>query len=160
MVVMPMPIFLVGSDLAPLEQRMDQVSAGLTAWQPTIKDTGVQTPPPVTIDANGYESAFDQFNRMCLASNWGDGLPLIPPTEERVQWILRGAPTGMEASLGKIMPRGGIADIGTIASALAMAGGRPPADPARRAAAAHALRAPERRCLDCARASPGAAAMR
>ena len=72
MVVMPMPIFLVGSDLAPLEQRMDQVSAGLTAWQPTIKDTGVQTPPPVTIDANGYESAFDQFNRMCLASNWGD----------------------------------------------------------------------------------------
>ena len=125
MVVMPMPIFLVGSDLAPLEQRMDQVSAGLTAWQPTIKDTGVQTPPPVTIDANGYESAFDQFNRMCLASNWGDGLPLIPPTEERVQWILRGAPTGMEASLGKIMPRGGIADIGTIASALAMAGGRP-----------------------------------
>ena len=55
----------------------------------------------------------------------GRWITAYSPTEERVQWILRGAPTGMEASLGKIMPRGGIADIGTIASALAMAGGRP-----------------------------------
>ena len=30
-------------------------------------------------------------NHLMLANRWGDGLPLWPPTRERVDWILRGA---------------------------------------------------------------------
>jgi hypothetical protein len=125
MVVMPMAPFLVGSDLTPLEERMDDVSAGLTNWRPKVTQTGVRAPEVVSIEANGYEAAFDQWNRLALTNTWGDGLPLIPPTVERINWILEGAPAGAPSSLGKIMPRGGMANMETLAGALAMAGGRP-----------------------------------
>lgn len=125
MVVMPMPIFLVGSDLAPLEERMDEVAGGLTDWQPEVNTLGVHRPPDVSIEANGYEAAFDQFNRLAMTSTWSDGLPLIPPTPTRVEGMLRGSPQPADHSIGKIMPRGGLATMETLAAALVMAGGRP-----------------------------------
>lgn len=125
MVVMPMAPFLVDSDLGPLEEKMEAVAQGLTDWQPETNSTGIYRPPNINIEANGFEAAFDQFNRLCIASTWGDGLPLIPPTAERVDNILRGSPYPRDHSLGKLMPRGGLATMETLAASLVMAGGRP-----------------------------------
>src|SRR5260370_25430078 len=60
-----------------------------------------------------------------LANRWGDGLPLWPPTRERVDWILRGTAEARGRKLGTFPPRGGVTTVESCAVALAMAGGRP-----------------------------------
>jgi hypothetical protein len=60
-----------------------------------------------------------------LANRWGDGLPLWPPTRERVDWILRGSAQPRGRKLGTFPPRGGVTTVESCAVALAMAGGRP-----------------------------------
>lgn len=125
MVCFPIAPFLVGSDLAPIEGAFDQFVDGLTNWQPKTDRTGLSLPPKVTVEANGYEAAFDRMNRLFLTNLWGDGLPVLPPTDERVGWILEGSNLPRDHVVGKIMPRGGIATVETLAVSLAMAGGRP-----------------------------------
>ncbi|MBT6273009.1 MAG: hypothetical protein HOI95_02615 [Chromatiales bacterium] len=125
MIVLPMAPFLVDSDLTPVGENIEGIVSGLTQWRPSTTETGIHRPALVPVDGNNYESAYDLFNRMALASTWGDGLPLVPPTMERVDWILSGSPVPRDHSFGKLMPRGGLATMDTVAGALAMAGGRP-----------------------------------
>ena len=125
MVTFPIDPFLVGGDVSPIEAKAEDFVEGLISWSPTTTETGMHEPPKVRIEANGYEAAFDQMNRLFLTNTWGDGLPLNPPTEERVGWILKGTDRAPSDVIGKFMPKGGIATVETIAVALAMAGGRP-----------------------------------
>ena len=124
MVVYPMPVFLVDSDLTLVSESLDTVVEGLTHWQPRAQAIGTSTPPPVMIAANGFEAAYDQANRLFLTNGWGDGLPLVPPTVARVAQVLRGTDRAATDLVGKVMPRGGVATVETVATALAMAGGR------------------------------------
>ena len=125
MVTFPIAPFLVGSDLAPIEQKFEHFIAGLTSWRPRADSTGLSEPPKLQIEANGFEAALDKMNRQFLVNMWGDGLPLNAPTDARVDWILKGTDLPRDHVVGKVMPRGGIATVETIAVSLAMAGGRP-----------------------------------
>lgn len=125
MVIFPISPFLVDSDISPVERDIHKFAEGLTDWKPASGETGIQNPPKVRIEANGYEAAYDKMNRQFITSTWGDGLPLNPPTEERVSWILQGTDRARDSLIGKVMPRGGIATVETLAVSLAMSGGRP-----------------------------------
>jgi len=125
MVVLPMSVFLVDSDLTPVSAAYDEVVSGLTEWSPRADTLGIKSPAPVSVRANDYESAFDQTNHLFLANGWSDGLPVVPPSAERVARMLRGTDRSGEDVVGKIMPRGGIATVETVATAMVMAGGRP-----------------------------------
>jgi hypothetical protein len=125
MVTFPIDPFLVGGDLAPIEKKFEHFIAGLTSWRPRADRTGISEPPKLQIEANGFEAALDKMNRQFLANMWGDGLPLNAPTQERVDWIMKGTDLAPDHVIGKVMPRGGIATVETIAVSLAMAGGRP-----------------------------------
>jgi len=125
MVVFPIDPFLVGSDIEPVGRAAAQFAHGLTGWQPATTKTGLTQPPRVMVEANGYEAALEKMNRMFLTNTWGDGLPLNPPTAERVDWILKGSDLPRDHLVGKVMPRGGIATLETLAVSLVMAGGRP-----------------------------------
>jgi hypothetical protein len=125
MVVFPIDPFLVGSDVEQVGLDADKFAQGLTVWRPATGETGITQPPRVQIEANGYEAALEKMHRVFLASNWGDGLPLNPPTAERVDWMLNGSDLPRDHIVGKVMPRGGIATVETLAVSLVMAGGRP-----------------------------------
>ena len=125
MVDFPIDQFLVGSDISPVAKKAEHFLTGLTEWEATAKETGMKRPRKVRVEANGYEAAADQMNRLFIKNTWGDGLPLNPPTDERVGWILRGTDLPSDHVVGKVMPKGGIATVETIAVSLAMAGGRP-----------------------------------
>ena len=125
MVTFPVDPFLVGSDLTPVQERLREFVDGLRTWQPNAQQTGIDNPPMVHVEASSFEAALDTMNRQFLANTWGDGLPLYAPTEERVAWILRGTDRPRHEVIGKVMPRGGIATVETLAVSLAMAGGRP-----------------------------------
>jgi hypothetical protein len=125
MVVFPVGLFLVGSDLAPIGQKMDLFIQGLTRWKPSTQETKNIDPPAIEIRGKDFEENFPRMNRLFLSKRWGDGLPLLPPTEERLKWILRGTDLPPDTRIGKILPLGRIATVKTVAVALAMAGGRP-----------------------------------
>lgn len=125
MVTFPIDPFLVGSDLTPIQAKLDDFVQGLVTWEPQAQQTGVQDPPKVQINAADYEAALDAMHRQFLINTWGDGLPLNAPTEARVAWVLRGTDRPRDAVVGKILPKGGIATVETLAVSLAMAGGRP-----------------------------------
>ena len=125
MVTFPIDLFLIESDLSPIAGNVDGFIKGLTTWEPTLKGLGMFSPPPERVEGTDYEKALENINKVFLRNRWGDGLPILPPTPERVKRILRGSDLSSETIIGKIMPKGGIATVETLAVALAMTGGRP-----------------------------------
>ncbi|MFC1862124.1 hypothetical protein ACFLX6_02425 [Chloroflexota bacterium] len=141
-VVYPLGMFMPGSDLTPLEEKLDDLITGLTKWEPKITEDRVITSPTVRVEGKDYEEVFTNVNRLFLRNKWSDGLPIIPPTRERVDWLLTGTALSPVKEVARIMPRGGIATVETIAVNLAMAGGRPEYMPVL-IAAVEAITAPE-----------------
>jgi hypothetical protein len=79
----------------------------------------------VTVTAESYRVALEEFNQKYLDNRWGDGLPLIPPTKEAVDWMLSGTSRNPYEVLGTINPKHGIATIEKIAINAVMAGAKP-----------------------------------
>jgi len=71
------------------------------------------------------EDAAENFNDMFLQNRWGDGLPMVPPTPERVKWMLTGTSRSPDEKIGTISPRNGMATIEKIAINAVMAGAKP-----------------------------------
>ncbi|MBI3967599.1 MAG: hypothetical protein HY329_18330 [Chloroflexi bacterium] len=67
------------------------------------------------------EAIYEQY----YASNWTDGLPIIPPTAERVERMLAGAKRDRHELIGVLEPKKGEATVETIAVNAVMAGCRP-----------------------------------
>jgi hypothetical protein len=123
----PMEMFVAGSDLTPINENIDKIVYGLTKWEPDIKELGIYAPSKITVEGKDYEKAVASMNHLFLKNSWSDALPLSLATEERVNWLLTGTdlPRDTVVGEGKILPRGGISTVETLAVALAMAGGRP-----------------------------------
>lgn len=72
------------------------------------------------------QDAFDRVNEHFYERGWTDGLPIVPPTEERVTAMLTGMPWRKpEEVIGIIPPRMGAATLRQIAVNAVMAGARP-----------------------------------
>jgi len=125
MVVFPVDVFVTESDISPVEKRQDEFVSGLIDWKPAAQEIGMRNAPMITIEGDDYEDAFIKANHQFLISLWGDGFPVVPPTEQHVSRILLGTDLPRDHIVGKLMPRGGIVTVETAAVALAMAGGRP-----------------------------------
>jgi len=69
--------------------------------------------------------ALDRFNHAFLDNDWGDGFPLYPPTEERVEAILQGTTLKPDDVVCLLPPGSGYATVGKIAVNAAMAGCKP-----------------------------------
>jgi hypothetical protein len=125
MVTFPIELFLPGSDISPVEARKQEFYDGLTRWRSAFAGDGAREAPMISVEGTSVEDALARANYLMLANRWGDGLPLWPPTRERVDWIVRGAALPRHHVIGTFPPRGGVTTVETCAIALAMAGGRP-----------------------------------
>lgn len=112
--------------MTPARENFQSVVDGLTKMQ--ASERGVATrPKPEMIQVQGSDadSCIGEFNSLFLRRWWSDGLPILPPTSKRVDWLLTGTDRSRNEVLGKLLPRGGITTIEALAVNLAMAGGRP-----------------------------------
>jgi hypothetical protein len=121
----PIDMFVPASDMSPLERGLDTIVAGLTKWQPQARHKGIIEPPKVQVPGRDHLHAVENMNSLFLRNLWGDGLPILPATEERVGRLLSGTDLAPDTPLGKILPRGAIATVRSVAIAAAMAGARP-----------------------------------
>ncbi|MCC7485390.1 MAG: hypothetical protein IT529_10435 [Burkholderiales bacterium] len=84
----------------------------------------------------------DAINRLYRERKWGDGLPIVPPTPERVERMLRGAARARHDVVARVAPGFGDATVEGIAVNAVMAGCEPEHLPVL-LAATEALAAPE-----------------
>jgi hypothetical protein len=72
------------------------------------------------------ESDADELYERSLSEGWGDGLPVLPPTEDRVLALLEATPYPPDhVVMEQMHPNGGAASVEKIAINAAMAGCRP-----------------------------------
>lgn len=112
------------------EQAVDFVVNGLTKWQPEYmkKDGKVWTPiqPTLTYTGTTYAEALDKFNSSFLTEwQWGDGLPLVPPTKEKVDALMKMAPYTPTLTLGNWGPTYADFTVEKVAVNAVMAGAKP-----------------------------------
>ncbi|MBI4194246.1 MAG: hypothetical protein HY526_04115 [Betaproteobacteria bacterium] len=67
----------------------------------------------------------DEFNRFCRTCGWSDGLPLVPPTIERVESMLRHARRARDEVIAAVAPGFGAATVEHVAANAVMAGCEP-----------------------------------
>ncbi len=67
----------------------------------------------------------DELNRFFMERHWGDGLPIVPPTAERVEQMLKGTRRAPGEVVASIAPAFGAATVERIAINAVMAGCRP-----------------------------------
>jgi hypothetical protein len=109
-----------------LNRIIDALTKPLTAEEksPPIKDNK-KTAPMIEITEESYEGVLESFNKLYLENHWGDGLPLIPPTERAVRRMLGGTRRSPDEVIGRVPYRNGIATVEKIAVNAVMAGARP-----------------------------------
>jgi hypothetical protein len=72
-----------------------------------------------------FESNLDEVNRFFYENDWSDGLPIVPPTPERVAEFLRWSALPAETELGVLLPDQRRATVWNVAVNGVMAGCRP-----------------------------------
>ncbi len=80
---------------------------------------------PKTFSGNTWHDAYEKFLKYCADNALTDGLPVVPPTRENVEWMLTGTSYPRDKVIGLMYPKKGIATVEKIATAAVMSGARP-----------------------------------
>src|SRR5262245_46908592 len=67
----------------------------------------------------------DELQRFVIERGWGDGLPVLPPTPERVERVLGGFAGARDQLVATLAPRFGLATVEVVAVNAALAGAGP-----------------------------------
>jgi hypothetical protein len=109
---------------AAVDAAMDDIVAALTRplsneeKSPVVKT--VEKPSRIV-----FKGDIQEINRFYYRRGWGDGLPIIPPTEEAVAEMLTGTDLPADHVIAKLIPRLGKATVEKIAVNAVMAGALP-----------------------------------
>jgi len=80
----------------------------------------VETPPRIA-----FKGTYEEVNQFFYRNGWGDGLPIVPPSEAAVEEMMKGTDLPPDHVVAKIIPRMGKATIEKIAVNAVMAGALP-----------------------------------
>ena len=100
---------------------VDAVIRNLTEAPPRAGGPVVEPEPADIV----FEGTFDEVNRYFYENDWSDGLPIVPPTLERVGEFLRFCDRPAETELGVLLPDKRRATVWNVAVNGVMAGCRP-----------------------------------
>lgn len=124
-----------GSIAQMVDDALPQVISGLTtagmAERVQSRFATLNIPRERCLSYSGADqlAAFDEMNRQFRAAGWSDGLPLVPPTPEKVAAMVDGAGRPADEVVGTFAPGMGIGTVEKIAANAVMAGAGPDAMP-------------------------------
>ena len=122
--LLPLPAFSASLTVCnPTGLTEDGVFVDAMLESAGAKPTGFPRAFRETLKVKG--DGLEEFNELFLARGWGDGLPLIPPTPERVAAMAAGYDLPAEFSIATLAPLGGVATVENIAVNAVMAGCEP-----------------------------------
>lgn len=100
----------------------DIIEKALECMPRIVSSATQQAYPAPTIRVTG---TFEDINDLFYRNAWSDGLPIVPPTEERVERMLSGTSLNPDQLIALIPPRMGAATVQIIAINAVMAGAKP-----------------------------------
>ena len=103
-----------------LDVTVDEVIRNLTEQPPAAQV--LQEPAPGDVL---FEGTFEEVNRLFLENGWTDGLPVVPPTMDKIEEFLAFTDRQPHEVLGKMLPDNREATIWNVAVNGVMAGCRP-----------------------------------
>ena len=111
----------------PVKARTGRTLSPITTPTPR-KDSPIA--PPVSEEtihfrASNYPEATDSFQQHFIDWGWSDGITLVPPTKEKVEWMLKGTSHSPDEVVTPLDPLKGAASVKKIAVNAVMAGARP-----------------------------------
>jgi hypothetical protein len=106
-----------------IDEAFDDIVAALT--RPLTEQE--KSPLMKTEDAPriAFKGNLTEVNQFFYRKGWGDGLPIIPPSEEAVAEMMKGTDLPADYVVAKIIPRMGKATVEKIAANAVMAGALP-----------------------------------
>jgi hypothetical protein len=96
---------------------------------PEFEHVRLDPAPSLTYEGRDLLDAFDALNADFVARGWSDGLPLVPPTREKVAALVEASGREADERVGLFAPGRGIGTVEKIAANAAMAGAPPAAMP-------------------------------
>jgi hypothetical protein len=125
--VVPESVACEGTELLDIETNvnavMDDIIKALTA--PLTPEEKTPRKEPEQLSRIVFRGDLQEVNQFFYRRGWGDGLPIIPPTEEAVTEMLTGTDLPQNHVVAKIIPRMGKATVEKIAVNAVMAGALP-----------------------------------
>ena len=106
-----------------IDEELDNIIGALT--NPL---TGEEKSPEVKTGTEpkiAFKGTYDQVNQFFYRKGWGDGLPVTPPSQARVDEMMKGTDLSPDHVVAKLIPRMGKATIEKIAVNAVMAGALP-----------------------------------
>ncbi|HUT51410.1 MAG TPA: UGSC family (seleno)protein [Alphaproteobacteria bacterium] len=100
---------------------VDDVVRHLTSAPEAVGDAGEIAPA----DGIAARGSFDEINRVFLERQWSDGLPIVPPTAEKVAAFLAHTSDDPDRVIGVLQPSGSCATVRNVAVNGVMANCRP-----------------------------------
>jgi len=126
-VVVPHPMGMIpASEIKKkAEEAFQEMIKVMMDWEskaslPTKKEIS-----PYPAEVFKYKGSDKDVNEMFFKKGWALGVPIIPPTPERVREILAGTSHKPDEIIGKMPPREGIVTVEMVAVHAAMAGCKP-----------------------------------
>lgn len=135
--VVPLPF--TNGDPVRIAQMVDdaipQVIEGLTTAptaervRPVFEHLTLCADATIDYDGDDLLACFDAMNTHFVANGWSDGMPLVPPTRDKVAAMITASGRAADEVVGVFAPGMGIGTVEKIAANAAMAGAAPSAMP-------------------------------
>jgi hypothetical protein len=118
-----------------VDEAIPAIIAGLTkpreimAVLPRLEHVSQHAGPELDYRGTDLLQALDAMNADFIRRGWSDGMPLVPPTEEKVAAMIAASGRDGDEVVGKFAPAFGIGTVRKIAANAVMAGCQPPVMP-------------------------------
>ncbi len=124
-VQIPSPVGMLASSQIreKAEDAFDEILSAATAWQSSSSAAAERVSS--SADILEFSGTVEDIHRHFLEKKWSLGLPILPPTPERVRGMLTGTAREPGEVLGQVPPRMGTLTVELVAVYAAMAGCRP-----------------------------------
>jgi len=113
--------------LAEIRKKADEtfpeILKAATEWKPTAELPPMK--PAYPAERFQFRGTVEDVNKLFFERGWSMGLPIIPPTAERVEEMLKGTSRKPHEVIGLVPPRMGVLTVEMIAVHAVMAGCKP-----------------------------------
>ncbi len=99
---------------------VDQIVKGLTEQPKEVKVSSEPEPREIV-----FKGTFEEVNKFFYSKEWGDGLPVVPPTIGKIEEFLKYTDSAADKVLGVLLPDNREATVWNVAVNGVMAGCRP-----------------------------------
>lgn len=109
---------------AKADAAFEDIIAAATQWQPSSLEAP-PAKPPYPAETFTFSGTLEDVTALYYKNGWTDGLPIVPPTPERVEEMLRGTSHAPDEVIGLVPPRMGVLTVELAAVHAVMAGAKP-----------------------------------